>query len=147
MTSKKPDKSEQRIKNVINENLKKDLESLEEALNKINEEIIEYMQLEKTIEFMKEHKPEGFKTKVDVGSNMFMSAKVDKIEPILINIGLNVFLELELDEALKYLKMKTKILTKEADVIRDESLKIRSQIKILLMYLAEKQSFTPSANK
>ena len=147
MTSIKPDKSEQRIKNVINENLKKDLESLEEALNKINEEIIEYMQLEKTIEFMKEHKPEGFKTKVDVGSNMFMSAKVDKIEPILINIGLNVFLELELDEALKYLKMKTKILTKEADVIRDESLKIRSQIKILLMYLAEKQSFTPSANK
>lgn len=135
-------KSAEQVNHVINENLRKNLETLEDALNKVNEELIEYMQLEKTLEFMKEHKPNGFKTKVDVGSNMFMMAKVEKIEPILINIGLNVFLELELEEALKFLKMKTKILSKEADVIRDESLKVRSQIKILLMYLAETQGFT-----
>lgn len=147
MSSKLPDKSEQNIHKVINENLRGDLENLEQALSKINEEIIEYMQLEKTIEFMKVHKPEGFKTKADVGSNMFMLAKVDKIEPILINIGLNVFLELGLEEALKFLKMKIKILTNEADVVRDESLKIRSKIKILLMYLAEKQGFASSVNK
>lgn len=134
-----PDKSEENINRVINENLRRDLENLEKVLNRINEEIVEYMQLEKTIEFTKENNSEGFKTKVDVGSNMFMQAKVEKIEPIIINIGLNVFLELDLDEALKYLKMKIKILTKEADVVREESLKIRSQIKILLMYLAERQ--------
>lgn len=134
-----PDKSEENINRVINENLRRDLENLEKVLNRINEEIVEYMQLEKTIEFTKENNAEGFKTKVDVGSNMFMQAKVEKIEPIIINIGLNVFLELDLDEALKYLKMKIKILTKEADVVREESLKIRSQIKILLMYLAERQ--------
>lgn len=139
-----PAKTPEDVNRVINENLRKDLENLERALNKINEEIIEYMQLEKTIEFMKEHKPDGFKTKVDVGSNMFMQAKVEKIEPILVNVGLDVYLELELDEALKFLKMKIKILTKEADVIRDESLKIRSQIKILLMYLAEQQNFAVS---
>lgn len=138
-------KSLEQINRVINDNLRTDLSRLEEAYNKVNEELIEYMQLEKTLEFMKEHKPNGFKTKVDVGSNMFMTAKVDKIEPILINIGLNIMLELELEEALKYLKMKIKILSKEADVIRDESLKIRSQIKILLMYLAEKEGFAPSA--
>lgn len=101
------------------------------------------MQLEKTLEFLKEHKPNGYKTQVDVGSNMFMKAKVNKIEPILINIGLDVFLELELEEALKYLKMKIKVLSKESDVIREESLKVRTQIKILLMYLAEQgQSHT-----
>lgn len=138
-------KSPEDVNRVINENLRKDLTNLEQALNKINEEIIEYMQLEKTIEFMKEHKPDGFKTKVDVGANMFMQAKVEKIEPILINVGLNVYLELEIDEALKFLKMKIKILTKEADVIRDETLKIRSQIKILLMYLAEQHNFALSA--
>jgi prefoldin alpha subunit len=138
-------KSPEDVDRVINENLRKDLANLERALNKINEEIIEYMQLEKTIEFMKEHKPDGFKTKVDVGANMFMQAKVEKIEPILINVGLNVYLELASDEALKFLKMKIKILTKEADVIRDETLKIRSQIKILLMYLAEQQSFAVAA--
>lgn len=139
MAMNAPDKSEENINRVINENLRRDLENLEKVLNRINEEIVEYMQLEKTIEFTKENNSEGFKTKVDVGSNMFMQAKVEKIEPIIINIGLNVFLELDLDEALKYLKMKIKILTKEADVVREESLKIRSQIKILLMYLAERQ--------
>lgn len=141
------DKSQENINRVINDKLRKDLENLEQGLNKTNEELIEYMQLEKTLEFMKEHKPDGFKTKVDVGSNMFMQAKVDKIEPILINIGLGVYLELELEEALKYLKMKIKILSKEADVVRDESLKIRSQIKILLMYLAEQENFSSTVNK
>lgn len=140
-------KSFEDVNRVINENLRKELVKLEEALDRTNEELIEYMQLEKTLEFTKEHKPDGFKTKVDVGSNMFMAAKVEKIEPILINIGLNHFLELELDEALKFLKMKINILTKEADVIRDETLKIRSQIKILLMYLAETHGFAQPVNK
>lgn len=45
-----------------------------------------------------------------------------------------------MEEALKFLKMKINVLNKEAEVIRDESLKIRSQIKILLMYLAETQN-------
>lgn len=147
MAMNAPDKSEENINRVINENLRRDLENLEKVLNRINEEIVEYMQLEKTIEFTKENNSEGFKTKVDVGSNMFMQAKVEKIEPIIINIGLNVFLELDLDEALKYLKMKIKILTKEADVVREESLKIRSQIKILLMYLAERQGLASSISK
>lgn len=135
------------VNTMINENLRKELEKLELAMNKTNEDLIEYMQLEKSLEFMKEHKPDGFKTKVDVGSNMFMQAKVEKIEPVLINIGLNTFLELEIDEALKYLKMKIKILNKESDVIRIESLNIRAQIKILLMYLAEKEGFATPVNK
>lgn len=134
-------KSAEQVNRHINENLRKNLETLEQALNRVNEDLIEYMQLEKTLEFMKEHKPDGFKTKVDVGSNMFMMARVDQIDQVLINVGLNVYLELEIEEALKFLKMKTKILSKEADVIRDESLKVRSQIKILLMYLSETQGF------
>ena len=68
-----------------------------------------------------------------------MEAVVNKIEPIILNIGLNVYLELEIDEALKFLEMKVKILNKESDVIREQSLKVRTEIKILLMYLADKQ--------
>lgn len=137
-----PPKTIQQINSVINESLRRDLQNFETALNKTNDEIIEYMQLQKTLEFLKEHKSDGFKTKVDVGANMFMKAKVDNIEPIIINIGLNVFLELQLDEALKFLEMKIKVLEKESEVIREGSLKVRSQIKILLMYLAEQQQTT-----
>jgi prefoldin alpha subunit len=129
--------STKEINEVINENLRKELENLQDLQNKANEDIVEYMQLQKTLEFLKQHKSDGFKTKVDVGANMFMKAKVQKIEPIIINVGLNVYLELELDEALKFLSMKIKVLEKEAEVIRDRSLKVRCQIKILLMYLAE----------
>lgn len=134
-----PPKSIQQINTVINDNLRKDLANLESALNKTNDDIIEYMQLQKTLEFLKEHKSGSFKTKMDIGASMFMKAKVDAIEPILINVGLNVFLELQLDEALKFLQMKIRVLEKESEVIRDASLKVRSQIKILLMYLAEQQ--------
>ena len=74
-----------------------------------------------------------------------MEAEVDKIEPIIINIGLNVYLELSLEEALKFIEMKIKLINKESDVIREESLKIRAEIKILLMYLASlQQDFAPS---
>lgn len=140
-------KSVDDVNRVINDNLRSSLKELEDALNKTNEDIIEYMQLEKTLEFTKVHKPDGFKTKVDVGSNCFMTAKVDHVEPILINIGLDVYLELQLDEALKFIKMKVKALTREGDVIREESLKIRTQIKILLMYLAEREGFATQTNE
>lgn len=140
-----PKKTLEDVNRVINDNLRKDLKNLELALNKVNEELVEYIQLEKTIEFMKAHSSDGFKTKVDIGANMFMQAKADKIEPILINVGLDIYLQLELEEALKFLKMKIKILNKEADLIRDESLKIRAQIKILLMYIAEQGNFNVAA--
>lgn len=102
---------------------------------------MEYMQLEQSIEFIRKHKADGFKTQVDVGSNMFMEANVDKIEPILINIGLNVYLELTIEEAIKFLEQKIKMLNNESEVLREHSLKIRTEIKILLMYLAEKGGF------
>jgi prefoldin alpha subunit len=133
-------KTPEDITNVINDNLRKELEELELHLNHINEDIAEYMQLDKSIEFIKAHKPNGYKTKVDIGTNMFMLANVEKIEPILINIGLNTYLELELEEASKFLKMKIKALNNEAEVLRERSLKVRADIKVLLLYLAEIQN-------
>lgn len=73
-----------------------------------------------------------------------MEAQVDKIEPIIVNVGLNVYLELTFKEALQFLAMKIKSINKESDLIREESLKVRSEIKILLMYLADRQGFSPS---
>jgi len=138
-------KSIEEVEYFINDKLKLELGNLDNALNKANEDIMEYMQLEKTIEFIKTNKSDGFKTQIDVGSNMFMEASVDKIEPILINVGLNVYLELSTEEALKFLEQKIKILNKESEIIREESLKVRAEIKILLMYLAERKGFAPTA--
>lgn len=57
-------KSPEEIESFINDRLKIDLRNLEMALNKNNEDLMEYMQLEKTIEFIRTNKPDGFKTQV-----------------------------------------------------------------------------------
>lgn len=132
-------KSIDQIDHVINDVMRKQLLELQDHLIKINNEISEYTQLQQSIEFLKEHKPDGFKTKVDIGSNIFMKAKVENIEPILIDIGLHTYLELNIEEALKFLTMKIKILTKEATIVREQTIKIRADIKVLLIYLSEMQ--------
>lgn len=132
-------KSIDQIDHVINDVMRKQLLELQDHLIKINNEISEYTQLQQSIEFLKEHKPNGFKTKVDIGSNIFMKAKVENIEPILIDIGLHTYLELNIEEALKFLTMKIKILTKEATIVREQTIKIRADIKVLLIYLSEMQ--------
>lgn len=139
-------KSTEEIEACINDQLKVELRNSEKALGKNNEDIMEYMQLEQTIEFLRNHKSDGFKTQVDTGSNMFMEASVEKIEPILVNIGLNVYLELSIEEALKFSQQKVKILNNESDVLREQSLKLRAEIKILLMYLAERNGYAPLNN-
>ncbi|KAG5671253.1 hypothetical protein PVAND_001461 [Polypedilum vanderplanki] len=139
--STKINKSPEEIERFINDTLKLELANLEKALMKINEDMLEYMQLEQSLEFIKKHKPDGFKTQVDLDTNTFMEAQVDKIEPIIVNIGLNVFLELGLEEALKFLELRIKILNKQADVVREQSLKIKTEIKILLMYLGDIKGF------
>lgn len=57
-------KSPEEIESFINDRLKADLRNLELALNKNNEDLMEYMQLEKSLEFIKKNKPEGFKTQI-----------------------------------------------------------------------------------
>lgn len=132
-------KSVEEIDHVINDVMRKELSELQDHLIKLNNDISEYTQLKQSIEFLQKHKSDGFKTKVDVGSNMFIKAKVENIEPILIDIGLSTYLELNIQEALKFLDMKIKILTKEANIVRERTIKIRADIKVLLIYLSEAQ--------
>ncbi|XP_055382955.1 protein UXT homolog [Condylostylus longicornis] len=129
-----------RLEEFINNYLKEDLKELEYHLNLRNNEIMEFLQLKNTIETIKEHLRYGFKTQMDIGGNIFMEAKIDDPQRILVNIGKDIFMDFSLDEAIKYVEFRIRILNKEVDVIREESIKKRADIKLAVICLGEKQN-------
>lgn len=140
MSSATSKTSSEKIERFIEENLRQDLKRFEEYLNRMNAEIMEFVQLKNTVESIVEHMSDGFKTQVNVGGSFFMSAKVDDTKQIMVNVGLNHYVNFTLDEALKFCAFKIKSLQNEANVIREKSIETRAQIKLALLCLAEKQS-------
>lgn len=131
--------SKENIEHFINENLREDLKKFEEYLNRTNADIMEYIQLKNVIENIMENSRNGFKTQVNIGGSFFMSAKVPDTKTILVNIGLNHYVNFTLDEALKFCNFKIKTLQKEADVIREKSIETRAHIKLALLCIAERE--------
>lgn len=126
-----------KLETFINDHLREDLKVYEKHLNHLNAEIMEYNQLRHTADTIKNNLSHGFKTKVDIGGNFFVQAKIEKTDCILVNVGLNHFVEFRLDEAIKFCDFKVRVLNKEADVMREESLKTRANIKLALMCLGD----------
>ncbi|XP_054746899.1 protein UXT [Anastrepha obliqua] len=124
----------------VNDFLKKDLEELERHIDKYNGEIMEYVQLENTLQTLNENSPGSFKTQMNIGGNIFMEAKVDNTDTILIDVGKGYFLQFSAEEAMKFLDFKVRVLTKECNVLREESVKKRSDIKLALMCIAEQEN-------
>ena len=136
----------QKLESFVNEYLRNDLKEYEKHINLMNAEIMEYIQLKSMIEQIQTNRSDGFKTQVDIGGNCFVQAKVDNTEMMLVNVGLNHFVEFTLDEALKFTKFKVKMLTNQVDVIREESIKTRANIKLALMCLGEKTDLINTQN-
>ncbi|XP_060656759.1 uncharacterized protein LOC132791730 [Drosophila nasuta] len=136
-----------KLEEFINDRLKEDLKQLEICLNRYNEDIMEYVQLKNTLQTFDEHMPDGYKTQVNIGSNIFMQARVKQMDKILVNVGKEVYLEMSMEEAIKFSDVRIKILTKQADVVRDESVKKRTLIKLALLAIAEQEKLLQDDSK
>ncbi|XP_065354438.1 protein UXT homolog [Calliphora vicina] len=131
--------STENVEVFINDFLKEDLKHLEHYINNYNEEIMEFVQLKSTIEAMRDNLEDGYKTQMNIGGNIFMEAKVSDLNTMLVDIGKGVYIQFTLEEALKFADFKVKILNKECDVLREESIKKKTEIKLALMYMAERE--------
>ncbi|XP_063706389.1 protein UXT homolog [Culicoides brevitarsis] len=128
----------EKLEEFINGKLKEDLKYYEQHLQQLTAENLEYTQLKHQITTIKTLPGDSFKTQVNIGGDFFMQAKVPSKETILVNIGLNVFVEFTLDEALKFAQMKINILDKQAEIVRDEVCRIKAHIKLCLLAMGDK---------
>ena len=119
--------------------LRPDLEKLSNKLDQKNEELAEYIQLKSIIKTLQDTIPpdEGFKTKVDIGSNFLVQAHVDDTSHIILNIGLGHFLEFTLDDALIYIDVRIKLFESMITNLRKEIAKTNAFIKYFLIGINE----------
>lgn len=136
----RPGMTAEKLETFINDYLRADLAEYEKHLNRLNAEIMEFVQLKNMADAMQSHLADGFKTQVNIGGNCFVEAVVSDMDKMLINVGLEHYVEFTLPEAVKFCTFKVRMLTNQADVIREESIKTRANIKLALMCLADPNS-------
>ncbi|XP_011307435.1 protein UXT homolog [Fopius arisanus] len=125
----------------INDTLKSDLSKLSQKLDEKNSEVAEFLQLKSIITTLKNTKSSetGFKTKIDIGNNFFVQAKVEDASHILVDVGLGYYVEFSLDDALVLIEVRIKLLDSQLKNLRTEISKTNAHIKLLLLGIRELQ--------
>jgi prefoldin alpha subunit len=116
-----------------------------ECLYQIYGELAEFLALKNSISAIEAAKlkpGEPLKTKVDLGCNFYVQARVPDPNKIFLEVGLGFFVELSLAEALKVIGKRTEVLEKEAERLSSDSCKIKANIKLTLEGLRELQSLS-----
>lgn len=126
----------------INDVLKEDLRVLEIRLQQVNAEISDLIQQKHTLKIItdKDLHPNGFKTQVNLGCNFFMEAAVEDVSKMLVNIGLNHYLELTHTEVVKYLDVRIKAFESKSEELKTKSAETKAHIKLILMGINELQN-------
>lgn len=117
----------------LNDTIKEELGRLDHFIQIYNEEIMEYVQLKNSIEAIQKQQDKKFKTQMNIGGRCFMKAIADCTDKIIVDVGKSCFVEFTLDEAIKFLSFKITILTKECQVLRDESIKHKTNLKLAMI--------------
>ncbi|XP_015110768.1 protein UXT homolog [Diachasma alloeum] len=125
----------------INDTLKSDLSKLSDKLDEKNSDVAEFLQLKSIIMTLKNTKSSetGFKTKVDIGNNFFVQAKVEDASQILVDVGLGYYVEFSLDDASSLIEVRIKLLELQIKNLRTEISKTNAHIKLLLIGIRELQ--------
>ena len=129
----------------LNETLRTDLHNTLTLRDKIYQEQAEFLALRNSINAIKlaELVPgEPLKTKVDLGCNFYCQARIPDPTKIFVSVGLGFFLELTLDEALKFINKKDAELGKEADKMTTDCAKLKANIKLVIGGLQELQQIS-----
>ena len=134
----------------LNDTLRSDLKKNLELRDKIYQEQAEYLALRNSINAIKlaDLQPgEPLKTKVDLGCNFYCQARIPQPGKICVAVGMGFFVEMTLDEALKFLDKKDAELSKDADNLTQECAKLKANIKLVLGGLRELQNINPEEPK
>lgn len=125
----------------LNDVLKNDLVKLEKKFNDKVTEIAEFQQLKGVIKCLQSLNAEkdGFKTKVDLGNNFYIQAKVEDASNILFDVGLGHFVKLNLYEAYEIIDLRVTQLQKQVEYLNNEISKTNAHIKFILIGMRDLQ--------
>ncbi|KAK6635916.1 hypothetical protein RUM44_001170 [Polyplax serrata] len=91
----------------INDVLKEDLKEVHSQADKKNTEISEWIQLKTILNTLNENEMiNGFKTKMDIGTNVYVQVNIPDASKILINVGFGIYVEYTINEALKLIEKR-----------------------------------------
>ncbi|XP_040921764.1 protein UXT [Toxotes jaculatrix] len=128
--------------NFINEVLKRDLQKVLEQRDSVYEKISQYLQLKNTIQTLQDSGSQQLKTDVDLGCNFYVQAEVEDASRIFVAVGYGFFVEMDHDEALRFIEKKTSQLTAFTEQLTKDSAKIKANIRMVLEGLRELQGLT-----
>ncbi|XP_074501071.1 protein UXT isoform X1 [Sebastes fasciatus] len=113
-----------------------------EQRDSVYEKISQYLQLKNTIQSLQEAGSQQLKTDVDLGCNFFVQAEVEDSSRIFVAVGYGFFVEMNHDEALRFIDKKTSQLTAFTEQLTKDSAKIKANIRMVLEGLRELQGMT-----
>ncbi|XP_023281769.1 protein UXT [Seriola lalandi dorsalis] len=128
--------------NFINDVLRRDLQKVLEQRDLVYEKISQYLQLKNTIQSLQESGSQQLKTDVDLGCNFYVQAEVEDSSRIFVAVGYGFFVEMNHDEALRFIVKKTNQLTAFTEQLTKDSAKIKANIRMVLEGLRELQGLT-----
>lgn len=127
-----------RYETFINDTLKEDLKVVHQQLERKNSELAEWVQLKTMLSTLLENDlVNGFKTKMDIGTNVYVQAEVTDSSVVLINIGCNIYVEYNIKEAIRFVERHINLLQQQVTIIRNSSADIKARIKLVLHGIQE----------
>nr|CAG4647608.1 EOG090X0MWD [Megafenestra aurita]SVE92815.1 EOG090X0MWD [Megafenestra aurita] len=136
----------QQYETFINEVLRSKLRTCLKAREDYQSEIQDYLQLQRTIQGLKELDGNPLKTKIDLGCNFFVQAEVPDVSMILVSVGFGFLLELNHTEAIEFITKKIKQITERVKSLEEETSYINADIKMMLQNLGQLQGIVTSIN-
>ncbi|XP_064633346.1 protein UXT homolog [Lineus longissimus] len=128
----------------LNEVLRNDLKKVLDERDVTYQKIADYLQLKTAVEQIKESDLNGgpLKTKVDLGCNFYVQAKVPDTSMICVCVGFGFYVEMTMDEALDFIDKKTSFLKMSVDQLTKDAAKVKAHIKLVLEGLRELQNIS-----
>ncbi|KAM3911101.1 protein UXT [Leptodactylus fuscus] len=128
-----------RYETFLTDTLQTDLRRVLENRDSVYEKISQYLQLKNVIEKLQELETGPLQTQVDLGCNFYVNAEVPDASKIFVALGFGFFAELTLDEALRFIEKKNKMLTDISESLTKDAANIKAHIRLVLEGLRELQ--------
>ena len=123
------------LEELINETLRRELQSALDARDKLYEKIAACMELRTNCQQLLERGQRELKTMVNLGSDFYVQAHVPDTGWIYVDVGLGFHAQMTLDEACKFAAQREAALNARAEELTARATRLKARIKLALYVL------------